>query len=196
MASGQAEGQRVAAREDDAHHRRRRPRRHLRRQDHARMNDLSPQPGVTYADIEAAAARLEGVAHRTPVATSTPVRRAARAARRTSSARTSSAWARSSSAAPTTRSRKLDAEQRKRGVVAFSSGNHAQAVALAGQLLGVPATIVMPADAPAVKVAATRGYGAEVVLYDRAGGEPREDRAEARRRARQRRSFRPSTIPT
>src|SRR6185295_4230645 len=63
--------------------------------------------------------------------------------------------------------------QRKRGVVAFSSGNHAQAVALAGRLLGIPTTIVMPADAPAVKVAATRGYGAEVALYDRARGEDR-----------------------
>jgi threonine dehydratase len=69
---------------------------------------------------------------------------------------------------------KLDAAERKRGVVAFSSGNHAQAVALAGQLLGIPATIVMPADAPAVKADATRGYGAEVVLYDRASGESRE----------------------
>jgi threonine dehydratase len=63
-------------------------------------------------------------------------------------------------------------------VVAFSSGNHAQAVALAGRLLGIPTTIVMPADAPAVKVAATRGYGAEVALYDRAKGESREQIAE------------------
>lgn len=53
------------------------------------------------------------------------------------------------------------------GVVAFSSGNHAQAVAKAAQLLGVPATIVMPSDAPSIKLAATRGYGAEVVLYER-----------------------------
>jgi threonine dehydratase len=60
----------------------------------------------------------------------------------------------------------LSAEQKKRGVVAFSSGNHAQAVALAGKLLGVPRTIVMPVDAPAVKLAATRGYGADVVSYD------------------------------
>ena len=57
--------------------------------------------------------------------------------------------------------------RRSKGVVAFSSGNHAQAVALAGRLLGIPATIVMPQDAPAVKIAATRGYGAEIVLYDR-----------------------------
>ncbi|CAN5800109.1 threonine/serine dehydratase [soil metagenome] len=61
----------------------------------------------------------------------------------------------------------LDAAQRKAGVVAFSSGNHAQGVALAAKLLGIPALIVMPADAPAVKVEATRGYGAEIRLYDR-----------------------------
>ena len=59
----------------------------------------------------------------------------------------------------------LGAGQRKRGVVAFSSGNHAQAVALSGRLLGIPATIVMPEDAPKVKLEATRGYGAEIVLY-------------------------------
>lgn len=61
----------------------------------------------------------------------------------------------------------LSADERARGVVAFSSGNHAQGVALAARMLGVDATIVMPADAPAVKVDATRAYGAEVVLYDR-----------------------------
>jgi threonine dehydratase len=61
----------------------------------------------------------------------------------------------------------LDPAARVRGVVAFSSGNHAQGVALAAKLLGIPATIVMPTDAPAAKLAATRGYGAEVVLYDR-----------------------------
>lgn len=62
----------------------------------------------------------------------------------------------------------LSPEQRKRGVVAYSSGNHAQGVALAARLLGIPATIVMPTDAPAVKLAATLGYGAEVVSYERA----------------------------
>ncbi|GAC1521102.1 MAG: pyridoxal-phosphate dependent enzyme [Vulcanimicrobiaceae bacterium] len=61
----------------------------------------------------------------------------------------------------------LSASERARGVVAFSSGNHAQGVALASQILGVPATIVMPSDAPAAKVAATREYGARVVTYDR-----------------------------
>ncbi|WP_075256038.1 threo-3-hydroxy-L-aspartate ammonia-lyase [Herbaspirillum camelliae] len=61
----------------------------------------------------------------------------------------------------------FDATQRKHGVITFSSGNHAQGTALAAQLLGIPAVIVMPQDAPAAKVAATRGYGAEVVTYDR-----------------------------
>lgn len=61
----------------------------------------------------------------------------------------------------------LDPSVRRAGVVAYSSGNHAQGVAAAAQLLGVRATIVMPADAPAIKVANTRGYGAEIVLYDR-----------------------------
>jgi threonine dehydratase len=62
---------------------------------------------------------------------------------------------------------KFDAAQRKAGAIAFSSGNHAQAVALSARMLGMPAVIVMPQDAPAAKLAATRGYGAEVVLYDR-----------------------------
>ena len=62
----------------------------------------------------------------------------------------------------------LEPHARTAGVVAFSSGNHAQAVALAGRLLETPATIVMPSDAPAAKLAATRGYGADVVEIDRA----------------------------
>jgi threonine dehydratase len=66
----------------------------------------------------------------------------------------------------------LQPEERQRGVIAFSSGNHAQAVALAGKLLGIKTVIVMPADAPRVKLDATRGYGAEVVLYQK--GENRE----------------------
>jgi threonine dehydratase len=72
----------------------------------------------------------------------------------------------------------LDSAQRARGVVAFSSGNHAQGVALGARLIGIPATIVMPEDAPPAKIAATRGYGAEVVLYDRR----REDREAIARR--------------
>ncbi|GAB7546373.1 threo-3-hydroxy-L-aspartate ammonia-lyase [Cupriavidus sp. 8B] len=62
---------------------------------------------------------------------------------------------------------KFDERQRRAGVVAYSSGNHAQGIALSASLLGIPATIVMPHDAPAAKVAATRGYGAKVVIYDR-----------------------------
>jgi threonine dehydratase len=61
----------------------------------------------------------------------------------------------------------FDEQQRRGGVVAFSSGNHAQAIALAARILGMPATIVMPHDAPAAKVAATKGYGGQVVIYDR-----------------------------
>jgi threonine dehydratase len=72
----------------------------------------------------------------------------------------------------------LSAEERRRGVLAFSSGNHAQAVALAGRMLGVKTTIVMPVDAPPVKLEATRGYGGEVITYD-----PRaEDRETVARR--------------
>ncbi|ATM96942.1 hydroxy amino acid dehydratase [Yersinia frederiksenii] len=62
---------------------------------------------------------------------------------------------------------KLSPEQKAKGVVAFSSGNHAQAIALSARKLGIRAIIVMPEDAPAAKIAATRGYGGEVVLYDR-----------------------------
>ena len=136
------------------------------------MSDALPA-AVAYADIEAAAARLEGVAHRTPVATSRQFDALAGCEayfkcenlQRMGAFKFRGAYNALASLAP---------EARSRGVVAFSSGNHAQAVALAGQLLGIRATIVMPADAPAVKVAATRGYGAEVVLYDRAKGEDRE----------------------
>ena len=119
-----------------------------------------------YAAITRAAARIAGAAHRTPVMTS-----------RTADGRTGATLffkcenlqrvgafkfrgAYNAIAA-------LDADQRGRGAVAFSSGNHAQAMALAGRLQGAPVVIVMPEDAPAAKVAATRGYGAEVVLYDR-----------------------------
>jgi threonine dehydratase len=69
----------------------------------------------------------------------------------------------------------MSAEERRRGVLTYSSGNHAQALALAGRLLGAPVTVVMPSDAPAIKLEATRGYGAEVVLYDRAAGPTREE---------------------
>jgi threonine dehydratase len=141
------------------------------------MNDAPGAASVTYADIEAAAARLEGVAHRTPVATSRQfdARTGCEAYFKCENLQRMGAFkfrgAYNTLAA-------LGPEERRRGVVAFSSGNHAQAVALAGQLLGISTTIVMPADAPTVKVAATRGYGAEVVLYDRARGESREQVAQ------------------
>jgi threonine dehydratase len=118
------------------------------------------------ADIDAAAARLEGVAHRTPVISSRTLDALAGARvllkpevlQRTGSFKFRGAWNRISA---------LSAEQRERGVIAFTSGNHGQAVALACALHGARATIVMPADAPAAKLAANRGYGAEVITYDR-----------------------------
>jgi threonine dehydratase len=121
---------------------------------------------LTVADVEAAARRLDGVAHRTPVLTSrtldarvgASVHLKAESLQRSGAFKFRGAYNRLS---------QLTDDERDRGVVAFSSGNHAQAVALAAQLLDVPATILMPADAPAAKLAATRGYGAEVVLYDR-----------------------------
>jgi threo-3-hydroxy-L-aspartate ammonia-lyase len=117
-------------------------------------------------DVRDAAARLDGVAHRTPVLRSrtldglvgTEVHLKAECFQRGGAFKFRGAYSLIST---------LDAAERAAGVVAFSSGNHAQAVALASQLLGVRAAIVMPQDAPALKLAATRGYGAEVVLYDR-----------------------------
>ncbi|HET9471938.1 MAG TPA: threo-3-hydroxy-L-aspartate ammonia-lyase [Usitatibacter sp.] len=141
------------------------------------MNDAVSPAAVTYADIEAAAARLEGVAHRTPVATSSQFDALAGCEAYFKCENLQRMGAFKFRGAYNALA-KLDPEARRRGVVAFSSGNHAQAVALAGRLLGVPATIVMPADAPAVKVAATREYGAEVIFYDRAAGQSREAVAE------------------
>lgn len=121
---------------------------------------------IDFDDVAAAARRLAPVAHRTPM-----MRSAAADARagtklffkcenlqRVGAFKFRGAY---------NALARFDAGQRRAGAVAFSSGNHAQAVALSAKLLGMPATIVMPADAPAIKVAATRGYGAEVVLYDR-----------------------------
>ncbi|APV51753.1 hypothetical protein BWI17_19935 [Betaproteobacteria bacterium GR16-43] len=122
---------------------------------------------VTYPDIEAAAGRIEGVAHRTPVARSSQFDERAGCTAYFKCENFQRMGAFKFRGAYNTLA-KLTPEQRAKGVVAFSSGNHAQAVALAGKLLGVPATIVMPKDAPAVKVAATKGYGAEVILFDRA----------------------------
>ena len=121
---------------------------------------------VSEADVRTAAVRLNGHAVRTPLLRSDALDAATGARiwlkpeclQRTGSFKFRGAYNRLSA---------MTAAERARGVVAFSSGNHAQGVALAAQLLGVAATIIMPADAPAVKVAATTGYGATVVRYDR-----------------------------
>lgn len=126
---------------------------------------------VTFDDIEAAAERLAPYIHQTPVVTSTTLSKTAGCDLRVKAEylqRSGSFKIRGA----LNKLLMLDTAARKRGVVAFSSGNHAQGVALGAQILGIQATIVMPADAPPVKLAATRGYGANVVLYDR----QREDR--------------------
>jgi threonine dehydratase len=118
-------------------------------------------------DVRAAAARLKGHAHRTPVLTSRTLdeRTGATVLVKVEAFQRGGAFKFRGAYNALS---KLSAEERRRGVVAFSSGNHAQAVALAGRELGVPVIVVMPVDAPASKTAATRGYGAQVVPYDRA----------------------------
>ena len=120
----------------------------------------------TYDDVIAAARRLDGHALRTPVLTSRTANAALGAElffkcenlQRMGAFKFRGAF---------NALAQFDPAQRRAGVVAFSSGNHAQAIALAARLLGIPATIVMPHDAPAAKVAATRGYGGKIVGYDR-----------------------------
>ena len=134
------------------------------------MNASAPLP-ITAADIDAAAERLKGIAHRTPTLTSRTADAATGAKlffkcenlQRMGAFKFRGAYNSLAQFTP---------EQRRAGVVAFSSGNHAQAVALSAQLLRMPAVIIMPTDAPAAKIEATRAYlagtaGAEVVLYDR-----------------------------
>ena len=121
---------------------------------------------VSYDDVAGAARRIEGKAIRTPVMTSTTfdARTGAKAFFKCENFQRMGAFKfRGAYNALAL----LSDDEKKRGVLAFSSGNHAQAVALAGRLLGVKAAIVMPDDAPPVKVEATRGYGAEVILYDK-----------------------------
>ena len=123
-------------------------------------------PAISFDDIAHAAKRIYGVAHRTPVFTS----------------RTANTMTGAEIFFKCENYQRMGAfkfrggynalvqfphDQKKRGAIAYSSGNHAQAVALAAKLLGMPAVIVMPKDAPATKVAATKGYGADVVFYDR-----------------------------
>ena len=120
----------------------------------------------SFADVQAAAGRIAGQAVLTPLLESPALNKRlgfrllvkAEPLQRTGSFKFRGAF---------NRLVQLDAEQRRHGVVAFSSGNHAQGVAAAAEILGIPAVIVMPADAPAIKLANTKGYGAEVVTYDR-----------------------------
>lgn len=128
---------------------------------------------VSIADILAAQARLEGVARVTPMLESPFLNQKAgrrvlikaECLQRTGSFKFRGGWSAVSA---------LTDAQRDAGVIAYSSGNHAQGVAHAAELHGAPAVIVMPNDAPALKIANTRDHGAEVVLYDRPGGESRE----------------------
>ena len=120
----------------------------------------------TFADVVSASERLQGVAHRTPVLRSTTANALLGAElffkcenlQRMGAFKFRGGYNTLAQFSP---------EQKKRGVLAFSSGNHAQAIALSARILGMPAAIVMPEDAPAAKLAATRGYGAEVITYDR-----------------------------
>ena len=120
----------------------------------------------TYDDVAAAAARLQGQAHRTPVMRSRTIDGELSAQLFFKCENLQRMGAFKFRGAFNALSR-FDARQRQSGVVTFSSGNHAQAIALSARLLGMTATIIMPNDAPAAKVAATRGYGGNVVLYDR-----------------------------
>lgn len=120
----------------------------------------------TYQDVEAAAQRIAGFAHKTPVMTSTTVNNEFGAEfffkcenfQRMGAFKFRGALNALSQLSP---------EQKKAGVIAFSSGNHAQGIALAAQILNIPATILMPIDSPEVKVSATQGYGAKVIRFDR-----------------------------
>ncbi|BAY86485.1 pyridoxal-5'-phosphate-dependent enzyme, beta subunit [Calothrix parasitica NIES-267] len=120
---------------------------------------------VEIADIQAAAKRIYGIARRTPVLTSTTVNQITQSQvffkcenfQRTGSFKFRGAYNALS---------QLSESQKQKGVITFSSGNHAQGIALAGKLLGIPTTIVMPENAPKVKLTATRGYDAEVIFYN------------------------------
>jgi threonine dehydratase len=133
------------------------------------MSEAAPN----YADIVAAAARIRGHAVRTPLARF-PALDAATKGRILVKNETEQVTGSFKFRGAYNRLSQIPADRRKAGVVAYSSGNHAQGVAAAAKLLGMPATIVMPSDAPAVKIDNTRSHGAAVVLYDRAG-ESREE---------------------
>ena len=126
----------------------------------------TPATLPTFADVQAAAQRLQGVAHRTPVLHSSTLNKQLGAEvffkcenfQRMGAFKFRGGYNALSQFTP---------EQAKRGALAFSSGNHAQAVALSARILGMPAVIVMPEDAPAAQLDATRGYGAEVITFNR-----------------------------
>ena len=132
---------------------------------------------MNYAEIERAAERIKGVAHRTPVLTSRTADAATAAQlffkcenfQRMGAFKFRGAYNAIS---------KFSDEQRRAGVLTYSSGNHAQAIALSASLVGIKSAIIMPHDAPELKVLATRGYGGEVITYDRY----KEDREEIGRR--------------
>jgi threonine dehydratase len=139
---------------------------------------------LQYSEVELAAARLKGVAHRTPVLTSRTADGVARAQlffKCENYQRTGAFKFRGACNAIA----KFSDAQRRAGVLTYSSGNHAQAIALSASLAGIRATIIMPQDAPALKVGATKGYGGEVVLYDRY----KENREEIGRRLAQERGM-------
>jgi threonine dehydratase len=127
---------------------------------------MSHQSTVDFAAVLAARERLHGIANRTPVVTSRTLDALAGCALFLKCESLQRGGAFKFRGAYNTICQLPDVA-RQRGVLAFSSGNHAQGVALAAQLLGAPAVICMPDDAPPIKVAATRGYGAEVIFYDR-----------------------------
>jgi threonine dehydratase len=125
-----------------------------------------PLPLIGLDDVRAAARRLHGIAHRTPVLTSRTLdrRTGARVHLKAECFQRGGAF---KFRGAHTKLSSLSDDALRRGVLAYSSGNHAQAVAIAAGLVGTRATILMPEDAPGAKVEATRGYGAEVVTYDR-----------------------------
>jgi threo-3-hydroxy-L-aspartate ammonia-lyase len=135
-------------------------------QEYLKLSAMPQHNSVTITDVQAAQARILGIAHHTPVLTSRIVNQ------RTNSQvffkcenfqRTGSFKFRGAYNALT----QVSVGQKQTGVLTYSSGNHAQAIALSGKLLNIPTTIVMPDDAPSVKQTATRSYGAEVILYNR-----------------------------
>jgi threonine dehydratase len=123
---------------------------------------LTSTPEVTRADVLTAAERISGLVERTPLIEATV--RGQQIRLKCENLQTGGAF---KLRGATNRLLQLTDEERKRGVVAFSSGNHARGVAIAARRLGIPATIVMPSDAPAVKVEGTRSEGAAIVFYDR-----------------------------